>query len=71
MFTVVAGDNSTELGVVGQSKTILGAKRIGRKSVREALPNGQGGYRVRDTDGREVLRAEKSIRTSNQWCESD
>lgn len=67
MYQITAGNNSTDLGVVGSSATLLGAKRIGRKAVREQLPNGQGSYKVFDQAGREVKGEECSIRTDNKW----
>jgi len=45
-YRITAGNNSTDLGVVGTSDTLLGAKRLGRKAVRTMLPNGEGWYRV-------------------------
>lgn len=66
-YTITAGDNSTELGCIGTAKTILGAKRIGRAAVRDSLPRGEGSYKVRDADGREVLIEERSIRTGGEW----
>lgn len=66
-FTVTAGDNNTDLGQVATSKTILGAKRLGRAAVRDSLPNGHGIYKVRDESGREVLIEERSIRTDYDW----
>lgn len=68
-YTVFAGNNSTDLGQVGTSKTLLGAKRIGRAVIREALPNGEGSFIVRDKEGRTVLSSERSIRTGFEWCE--
>lgn len=66
-YTISAGCNSTDLGVVGRSDTLLGAKRIGRHAVLHMLPDGQGIYRVRDGEGREVLAGELSIRTGFRW----
>ncbi|MFO0449530.1 MAG: hypothetical protein ACK52I_12870 [Pseudomonadota bacterium] len=75
-YIVTAGNTSTDLGVVGSSSTLLGAKRIGRRAVRESLPNGEGSYRVQewviDETGVTVTvsGAERSIRTGFQWAES-
>jgi len=66
-YTITAGDNSTDLGRVGTAKTIIGAKSIGRAAVRDALPGGEGSYKVRDAAGREVLVEERSIRTGGEW----
>lgn len=68
-YTITAGSNSTDLGRVGTANTIIGAKRIGRKAV-SGLPNGEGDYKVRDLDGREIFSEERSIRTGWQWIES-
>jgi len=69
MYTIHAGNNSTDLGKVGISKTILGAKRVGRATIRAELPNGEGVYSVRDADGHKVFGGERSIRTGFQWVE--
>ena len=66
-YTITAGTAGTDLGQVGQAKTLLGAKRIGRAAVRDALPDQCGGYRVWDVDGRQVAGGERSIRTEFQW----
>lgn len=68
-YTVSAGSDSTELGQVGTAKTILGAVRIGRAAVRDALPRGEGRFTVRDQDGREVRAQERSIRTDGEWLD--
>lgn len=69
VYTIHAGDNSTDLGQVGSAKTIRGAKRVGRAAVRASLPRGQGTYRVRDARGAEILVGERSIRTDYEWIE--
>lgn len=69
IYTITAGDNSTDLGRVGTAKTLLGAKRIGRAAVRNMLPRGEGTYTVRDDMGQQVLRGERSIRTGMDWAE--
>ena len=72
-YFIVAGNHNTELGVVGYSDSLLGAKRIGRKAVRESLPNAEGSYRVHiDETGITVavMGGERSIRTGFQWLES-
>lgn len=69
-YTITAGNNSTDLGVVGHADTYLGAKRIGRKAVREMLPDGQGSYTIKHnhmTFAESMEREERSIRTGNQW----
>lgn len=66
-YTITAGNNSTDLGVVGHAETLIGAKRIGRVAVRDSLPNGQGNYKVRDAEGLEVLVEEYSVRTDYRW----
>lgn len=43
-FYITAGNHSTDLGIVGNCDTLIGAKRIGRKAVRTMLPNGEGTY---------------------------
>jgi len=69
-YAVTAGDHSTDLGVVGHAKTLLGAKRIGRRAVREALPNGQGGYRVWvEGINYPVAGGERTLRTDNKWTD--
>lgn len=70
-LTITAGNNSTELGIVGTASTRLGAVRIGRKAVSDTLPEGCGTYKVRDEIGRELLVGEKSIRTNYKWSETD
>jgi hypothetical protein len=69
-YIVTAGSNSTDLGVVGYCDSILGAKRIGRKAVNDAIPGGDGGYRVKDKSGNVVFGGERSIRTGFRWIES-
>jgi hypothetical protein len=69
-YTITAGDNSTDLGLVGSTDTLLNAKRIGRAAVRNQLPNQQGRYKIRNADGNEVANGERSIRTGGTWCES-
>ncbi len=66
-YIVTAGDHSTDLGTVGRAKTMLGAKRIGRAAVRDSLPNGCGGYRVKTADGRQVAGESRDIRTDYKW----
>lgn len=68
-YTITAGDNSTDLGTVGTANTIRGAQRIGRAAVRASLPRGEGVYKVHDSDGREVMIGERSIRTDYEWIE--
>lgn len=70
-LTITAGNNSTELGIVGKASSRLGAIRIGRKAVTNFLPDGCGTYKVRDEIGRELLVGENSIRTGYKWRESD
>jgi hypothetical protein len=66
-YTITAGDNSTDLGIVGRSPTKFGAKILGRRAVRESLPNGCGGYRVWDDAGRQVAGESRTIRTDYRW----
>lgn len=66
-YIVTAGDSNTDLGRVGRSNTLLASKRIGRKAVRQSLPDGCGGYRVWTADGRQVGGGERSIRTGFRW----
>lgn len=68
-YTITAGSHSTDLGTVGHAKTLLGAKRIGRRAVREALPNGHGNYRVWTDDSRHVAGGERTLRTNNKWTD--
>lgn len=70
-YSVHVGNDSTDMGQVGTSKSILGAKRIGRAVVREALPNGEGSFSVRNQQGHTVLTEERSIRTGFTWIERD
>jgi len=67
-YFIVAGNQNTELGVVGYSDSLLGAKRIGRRAVRESLPNAEGGYSVKDQFGDVVFGEERSIRTDFRWA---
>lgn len=69
MLIISAGGNGTDLGEVGRATTILGAKRVGRRAVREMLYDEEGTYTMRDAEGREVLRGERSIRTGYAWWE--
>ena len=66
-YTISAGSNSTELGRVGEADTLLAAKRIGRRAMRESLPNCEGWYTVRDESGETVAGEERSIRTNYRW----
>jgi len=66
-YYVTAGNNSTELGRVGETNSLLGAKRIGRDAVRRCLPNAEGSYRVKTQDGETVASEERSIRTGFKW----
>lgn len=68
-YTITAGDNSTDLGVVGHADTFLGAKRIGRRVVRMTLPNGAGIYTIhnRHVPGK-WYREERSIKTGFRWA---
>jgi hypothetical protein len=68
-YTITAGDNSTDLGTVGRSKTLRGAKRIGRAAVRASLPNGCGGYRVWDEGGQQVVGGSRDIHTAYRWID--
>ena len=64
-YQVTAGNNSTDLGKVGEASTIIGAKRIGRKAVLTMLPNGEGTYYYSINGQR---RGEtRSIRTGFAW----
>ena len=65
-YTVTAGNNNTDMGVVGSSDTLLGAKRIGRKVITDSLPNGHGTYYVH-VPGCERAGETRSIRTGNKW----
>lgn len=67
VYTIHAGDNATDLGQVGTSRTIIGARRIGRRAVRTMLPNGCGTYTVRAIEGAVVERGERSIRTDHDF----
>ena len=66
-YTITAGDNNTDLGVIGRAPTLFAAMRLGRAAVRESLPNGCGGYRVWDDDGRQVAGEWRTIRTDYLW----
>lgn len=68
IYTVHVGNNSTDLGQVGTSKTVLGARRIGRAAVRSMLPGGDGCYTIRDADGAQVERGERSLRTGREFA---
>ena len=67
-YSITAGNNSTDLGIVGSADTLLGAKRIGRKVVKESLPDGCGNYNVRiPATGQIVLSEERSLFTNYRW----
>ena len=66
-YTITAGDNSTDLGIVGRAPTLYAAKRLGRAAVRESLPDGCGGYRVWDDNDRQVAGESCTIRTGYRW----
>ena len=69
-YYVTAGNNSTDLGCVGRANTLLAAKRIGRKAVRNSLPNGQGSYRIwADYGDRQVGGGTCDIRTGSRWVD--
>jgi len=68
-YTITVGNSSTNLGKVGNAKTIVDAKRIGRAAVHNMLPNGEGNYQVRDITGQRVVCGERSIRTAYKWNE--
>jgi hypothetical protein len=67
MYVITAGNQSTDLGTVGRAKTLLGAKRIGRRAVRDSLPYGQGGYRVWSDDSRLIAGGTRNLSTANKW----
>jgi hypothetical protein len=66
-YIITAGNQSTDLGTVGRAKTLLGAKRIGRRAVRDRLPNGHGGYRVWSDEGQLIAGGTRGLSTSNKW----
>jgi hypothetical protein len=66
-YIITAGNQSTDLGAVGRAKTLLGAKRIGRRAVRDSLPNGQGGYRVWSDDSRLIAGGTRGLSNANKW----
>lgn len=69
-YIITAGNNSTDGGRVGESDSILGAKRIGRAYIRDAMPNAEGSYRVIDAaTGQHVGGGVRSIRTGFAWDE--
>lgn len=71
-YYITAGNNSTDLGIVGYTNSLEQAKRIGRKAVKTQLPNGEGNFRVRDSETKEELfREERSIRTDFKWVRYD
>jgi len=67
-YIITAGDDSTDLGVVGRAATLYAAKRLGRKVVREALPDGCGGYRVWQGD-QQVAGGTRDISTEYRWTD--
>ena len=70
-YIITAGNHSTYCGRVGQADTILGAKRIGRSYILNALPNAEGSYKVIDAaTGEHVGGGARSIRTGFRWHES-
>lgn len=66
-YTVHAGDNSTDLGMVGRCKTRAEARQLGRKQVDRCLPGGCGTYTIRDAEGQDVERGERTLRTGYRW----
>ena len=66
-YTVHAGDHSTDLGMVGRASTLRSARALGRKQVDGCLPGGCGTYTIRDADGQDVERGERSLRTGYRW----
>jgi len=47
-YIITAGNATTDLGIVGQTDTLIGARRIGRRVIKETLPNGDGTYRIKE-----------------------
>ena len=68
-YTITAGNNNTDCGIIGRANTLLAAKRIAHKYISVALPNGEGEYTVRDEDGDSVLVERRDITTGNKWVE--
>ena len=66
-YTVTAGDVSTDLGVMGRCASLREARRVGRRAVDACLPGGSGTYVIRDADGKEVERGERTMRTGYAW----
>jgi hypothetical protein len=67
MITVTAGNNSTELGIVGQATTIRGAQRIGRKAVMASLPNGEGSWTAWSEQHEPIAHEDRGLRTGYEW----
>ena len=65
-YIITAGNYNTDLGIVGSADTLLGAKRIGRKVVKESLPDGCGNYKVR-TKGQIVFTEKRTLFTRYKW----
>ena len=70
-YTITAGDNSTDLGIVGTADSLKTAQQIGREAVASSLPQGHGTYKVRDAQGREAACEERSTRTAGEWVSLD
>jgi len=70
IYTVHAGNNNTDLGQVGKAASILGARRAGRTAVRTMLADGCGYYTIRDANGAQVERGERSLRTGREFVVS-
>lgn len=67
-YIITAGNNSTDLGIVGRSNSLQQAKRIGRKAVRTQLPNGEGDFRIKDAETKEEIYCEeRSVCTNFRW----
>ncbi len=58
-YTATAGNNSTDLGVVGAAKTIAAARKLAKMEVKQALPYGEGSYKIFDEIGQEVEKGQK------------
>lgn len=67
-YVITAGNYSTDLGIVGRARTLAGAKRIGRRALRESLPDGYGSYRVWLEDGAyPVAGGTRTLATGTRW----
>ncbi len=67
MYTVHVSTNSNDYGQVGESHTLLGARRLARRFIRTACPRGEGSYSVRDENGETIEHGGRTLQSNHKW----